>query len=283
MLTEGLYRNISTGQTNFYSTDMSRLVGVTGDEDFNDGQVWQSAFKNWVYESGIVPTDTGVAPPTLVSGVTVDAVFYPDSTVGPFAHFVDFPNGRVIFNAPILSSSIVQATFAYKEITVDFAESFDNERMDLLIETSIKDNPAQTGIQSYPSKSNRTLPAIWIDVLRREHDGYELGSKSLISDFYGVFHVWARDRWMRNIIADILSDAHRDVLLGIDFNTAPFPLLSKGRRNPAWTTYGDNARVHGPYFRRRIYLDEVGVKKDKPLFEIERSRVSFQTRIYPNF
>ena len=283
LLRQGLYRNVPTGQVNSYSQDRSLLRPVENDEDFNSGQVWQSAFKNWVYESGIVPYQSGLAEPTLVSGVTVDGTFHADSASGAFEHFVDFPNGRIVFTSPISTMAVVQASFAYKETTIDFAESFDNERMDLLIETSIKDNPQQSGVQEYPSKDNRTLPAVWIDVLRRENDGYELGSKSLVSDHFGVFHVWARDRFLRNIIEDILSEAHRDVLLGINFNDAPFPLLDQGRRNPAWTTYADNARVHGPYFWRRIYLDEIGSKKDKPLFEIERTRVTFQARIYPNF
>ncbi len=282
-LTEGLYRSINTGQVDFYGRDTSLLISITDDETFQDGQVWQSAFKNWVYESGIVPTQSGLAPPISVSGVTVGGTFFPDTTVGPFQHFVDFPNGRIIFISPIPLGSQVQATFSYKEVTVDFAESFDNERMDLLIETAIKDNPQQSGVQVYPTKDNRTLPAVWIDVLRRKNDGYELGSKSLVSDFFGVLHVWARDRWLRNIVEDILNAAHRDVLLGIDFNKAPFPLLSKGRRNPAWTTYSDFANQWSPFFWRRIYLDEIGAKKDKPLFEVERTRVTFQARIYPNF
>lgn len=283
LLTEGLYRNINTGQTDFYGRDLSRLVPVPADEGYLDGQVWQSAFKNWVYESGITPTQSGLVEPTVASGVTVNSTFYAESASGAFAHHIDFPNGRIIFDTPISTLSNVQATFAYKMVTVDFAERFNNEKMDLLIQTSLKDNPPQTGVQDYPSKDNRTLPAIWIDVSRRENDGYELGSKSLVSDFFGVFHVWANDRWLRNVVEDIVNAAHRDVLLGIDFNDAPFPLLSKGRRNPAWTTYSDYARVHSPYFWRRIYLDEIGSRKDKPLFEIERTRVTFQARIFPNF
>lgn len=283
LLREGLYGNAAVGNQDVYNRDFSLLVPVTNDPDFQDGQVWQSAFKNWVYESGITPINTGLAPPTLVSGVTVDGTFYDSSTGGAFAHFVDYPNGRIIFTSPILTTSVVQASFSWKLVTVDFAERFDNERMDLLIETSIKDNPEQSGVQDYPQRDNRTLPAIWIDVLRRENDGYELGSKSLVSDFFGVFHVWARDTWVRDIVEDILNEAHRDVLLGINFNDAPYPLISKGRKNPAWTQYSDYARIHGPYFWRRIYLDEIGATKDKPLFEIERTRVTFQARIFPNF
>lgn len=283
LLTQGLYRNVAVGEVDGQGRDVSLLISVPDDEDFQLGQVWQSAFKNWVYESGITPVDTGVAPPTLVSGVTVNGTFYPDSTVGAFEHFVDYPNGRIVFTSAIAVNSTVQASFGYKEVTVDFADRFDNERMDLLIETSIKDNPQQSGIQAYPSKDNRTLPAVWIDLQRRENDGYELGSKSLVSDFFGIFHVWARDRWLADIIEDILNQTHRDVLLGIDFNTAPFPLISRGRKNPVWTQYSDYARTGSPHFWRRVYLDEIGSRKDRSLFEIQRTRVTFQARIYPNF
>jgi hypothetical protein len=285
LLREGLYRNISIGDTDIYGRDMSAMATVDDDPTFSiAGQVWQSAFKNWVYEDGIPSSVSGIAPPTVASGVTVNGTFYPQATTsGAFAHFIDYPNGRVIFPSPILTSSLVQADFSYKEVTVDFAEKFDNERLDLLTETSIKDNPQQSGTVTHPSKNNRTLPAIWIDFLDRENDGYELGSKSLVSDFGGVFHVWGRDSFLRDVVEDIVNDTHRDVVLGIDFNTAPFPLLSRGRKNPAWPGYAELARIHSPHFWRRIYIEETKPKKDKPLFEIERTQVRFRVRIYPNF
>lgn len=283
LLVNGAYKTVDVGDTDFYGRDQSAMIPITGHPTYGDNRVWQSPFKNWVYESGITPLETGVATPVVASGVTVNGTFYPDTTVGAFAHYIDYPNGRVVFDSAIPAGSLVQGAFSYKMVTVDFAEKLDNERIDLLIQTSIKDNPPQSGVQDYPMEDNRTLPAIWIDVLRRENDGYELGSKSLVSDFFGVLHVWTNDRWSRNLIEDILDDTHRDVILGINFNEAPFPLLHRGRRNPAWTTYSDMARVHGPYFWRRIYLDEIGSRKDKPLFEIERTRVTFQARIFPNF
>lgn len=284
LLREGLYRNVTLGETGPDGIDISRLVPISDDEDFNNGQVWQSAFKNWVYESGIPSSVSGVAPPTVASGVTVNGTFYPEATTsGSFAHFIDFPNGRVVFLSPILTSSNVQADFAHKEVTVDFAERFDNERLDLLTETQIKDNPQQSGVTAYPQKQQRTLPAIWIDFLSRDNDGYELGSKSLVSDFQGVFHVWGRDSFIRDVIEDIVNDTHRDVILGIDFNTAPYPLLHKGRRNPAWPGYAELARVHSPHFWRRIYIEETNPRKDKALFEVERTQVRFTARIYPNF
>ena len=276
-------QNVSTGQLDVYSRDVSQLIGITGDEDFNDGQVWQSAFKNWVYEPDIPSSVSGVAPPIIASGVTVNGSFHADTASGVFEHFIDYQNGRVVFLSPISTSSTVQAEFGYKEVTVDFADKFDNERLDLLTETAFKDNPQQADVQQYPKKENRTLPAVWIELLSRENSGYELGSSAAVSDFLGMFHVWARDTYMRDIIEDILNDAHREIILGINFNTAPFALLSKGRKNAAWPGYSVLADVHSPHFWRRIYMDDIKSEKVDSLFEVERTMFRFQIRTYPNF
>jgi len=282
-LRDGLYKNVSTGELNIYGTDISKMVPVD-DEDFAAGQVFQSAFKNWVYEEGIPAPSSGVLPPTVASGVTVNSTFFPSATTsGAFAHFIDYPNGRVVFQTAILVSDIVQGEFAFKEVTVDFADKFDNERLDLLIETSLKDNPQQTGVAVYPTKENRTLPAVWIDIRSRDNEGYELGSKSLIADLFGVLHIWGRDSFLPDIIEDILTDAQRDVILGIDFNTAPFPLLSRGRKNPDWPGYKTFANVNSPFLWHRIYLDTMESEKQPSLFEVERIGVRFQARVYPNF
>jgi len=283
LLRDGLYTNVSTAETNIYGADISLLVPVN-DEDFSDGRVWQSAFKNWVYEPGIPSPSSGVAPPMVSSGVTVNGTFYSDTAVsGVFTHYIDYVNGRIVFDSPVSSLSIVQGQFAYKEVMIDHADKLDNENEPLQIETTYKDNPEQTGVETYPSKKSRTLPAVWIDITGRNNDGYELGSKSLVSDFLGVFHIWGRDSYLRDIIEDILSDTHRDVLLGIDFNTAEFPLLSRGRKNSNWPGYAAQANVYSKDFWRRIYLDNIDARKDTSLFEIERTRVGFLARIYPNF
>ena len=105
----------------------------------------------------------------------------------------------------------------------------------------------------------------------------------MISQTEGVFHIWTRDDIYRDLLEDILADSARDVLIGINFNTAPFPLLSFGRRNTAWSTYLTYANIYSPHFWRRIYLESMETTKDPPLFEVERSRVNFNIRVYPNF
>mgnify|MGYP003146586928 CR=1 FL=1 len=289
-LRNGFYSNVSAGDTNFYGNDTSRMmpgdIVYPAGSDFLSSipnKVFQSPFKNWVHEDGIPSSEVGVFSPIVASGVTVDGTFYPTTTIGAFAHAIDFPNGRIIFDAPLAGTPVVQGTFAYKSVLVDGANVFDNENKELLIETAYKDNPTATGVDIYPSINARTLPAIFIDLLRRDNSAYELGNRAPVKDYFGVLHIWSRDEYMKDLIEDVVADEFRRVLLGIDFNTAPDPLLAGGEKNPAFTGYSTLANQWGPHFWRRIYLEQMSPRKDSSLFEIERSRVDFNARVYPNF
>lgn len=259
LLTDGFYTNISVGDTDFYANDLSALIEVQDDPSFPlPGSIWQSAFKEWVHEEGITPLETGIVPPVVASGVTVDAVFYPKDPAASgfnpaFAHNIDYRNGRVIFTTPIATTSAVQASFAYKHITVDFSDEFEGENRPLLIETSLKDNPAVTGVEAYPALNAQTLPIVLIDFQGRTHDPYELGNQTQVAVFNGFFHVWARDHLTRDRIEDAISERARDVVLGIDFNTTAFPLDEMGDKNPLFTRYIDLAQIWSAAFWRRIY------------------------------
>ena len=71
-LKEGLYTNIEVDDADFYANDTSLLNPVVGDPTNRDGTVFQSAFKNWVYEPNIPSPGSGIAPPVVASGATVD-------------------------------------------------------------------------------------------------------------------------------------------------------------------------------------------------------------------
>ncbi len=284
-LTDGFFSTVSTNETDVYGRDISLLSAVS-DESFADGRVYQSAFKNWVHESGISPTN-GVAPPLIASGVTVNGTFYPQYSgafgySAAFAHAFDFPNGRVIFNSPIAANSTVKAQFSYKEIAVDYANIFENETREFYFETAYKDNPYQTGVITYPLANSRTLPMVMIDVDSSKLEPYEIGSSAAIVKFDCVLHLWARDGYMMDQIEDLLAQ-ERTTLLGIDFNRAPQPLTYIGDKNGSFTSYGSLAVENGTYFWRRIYIDDISTRKVNPFYNMERSQIRFTVNIYPNF
>lgn len=281
---KGLYISISTGEVGIYSRDLSRMIALNDDTFPVDNSIYQSAFKNWVHEENVSSSESGVAAPVIASGVTVDGTFYLTATTsGTFAHLIDYPNGRVIFDTPLAGSPVVQGQFSYKTVTIDSASIFNNENNPIQIETALKDNPQQSGVESYPTSDMRVLPAIFIDILSRDSFPYELGTRDAVASYDGVFHLWTRDEYIGDIIEDILSEEHRQVLLGIDFNIAPDPLLREGNKNPSFTSYAAFANVHSPQFWRRIYLDSIRIQKDSALFEVERTSIRFTALVYPIF
>jgi len=289
-LRDGYYTNVGIGETNVYGADISAIS--PGDVVYSQpdaistipNKVFQSPFKNWVYEDGIPSSVSGIAPPVVASGVTVNGTFYLQTTTsGTFAHNIDFPNGRIIFDTPLAGTPAVQAVFSYKTVLVDGANVFENERKPVLFETAFKDNPRETGVLIYPDPAARVLPAVFIDFTSRQNSGYELGTRNPVKDFFGVLHIWGRDEYIRDLIEDVISDEFRQVLLGIDFNIAPDPLLAFGAKNPNYAGYSTLAQQWGTFFWRRIYIEDVSPRKDVPLYEIERSRVDFNARVYPNF
>ena len=280
----GLYTNVADGDVDLYGRNISSLV-ASSDPSFDaDNTIFQSPFKNWVHESGVTSAESGVAAPIIASGVTVDGTFYlTATTVGAYAHIIDYPNGRVIFDTALAGSPSVSTSYSYKDVTVDFADSFNNENMPLKIEMSYKDNPAQTGVDIYPVSDERTLPAVFVDILNRQSTPYEIGTRNSIANFICTLHVWARDDFQLDMIEDILTEEDDQVILGINFNTAPYPLLSRGEKNPLFTSYANLAQLWTSSFWRRIYLIDIETRKDTPLFEVERSRINFTARVYPNF
>ena len=284
-LRDGFYTTVSAGETDVYGRDISLMVPVS-DPSFMDNTVYQSPFKNWVHESGLTPTSTGIAPPLVASGVTINGTFYPQDPsapgyVGAFDHKIDFPNGRVIFTAPVVGT--VQGEFSYKEISVDNASTFENETKEFYFETAYKDNPHQTGVAIYPSANTRTLPLVLIDVLNRTNEPYELGVASTIANFGVSLIVWTRDEYMKDQIDDLLTSQEHVVLIGVDFNSAPQPLDAFGDKVPSYTNYADLARLDSPYLWHRIYVDEADSRRLQPYYNMDRLQVNFSIRVYPNF
>ena len=286
-LRDGFYSTTSTGEQDVYGRDLSLLI-ATQDASYADNRVYQSAFKNWVHESGLIPSSTGIIPPLVSSGITVNGMFYPTSPLDPgyvsaFGHKTDFPNGRVIFDSPISSASVVQGEFSYKSIAVDNASTFENETKEFYFETSLKDNPQQTGVITYPKENSRTLPLVLIDIISKNNEAYELGVASNTALISASLIVWTRDEYMKDQIDDLLTIQGHTVLLGVDFNKAPQLLDFAGDKNPAFTNYDDFARLDSPNFWHRIYIDEANSRRLQPYYNMERLQINFSIRVYPNF
>lgn len=176
-------------------------------EDFSYtlGQVWETARKDWVWETGTPYADYN---PIDISGVYVNGVLKGtgDST---YAHHYNYPLGRVIFDTPISTTDSVQLNYSYRNVQVYIADQapwwdeiqYNSMRVD-------DSTFSQIGSGNWGILSNHRvqLPAVVVEAVpRRTFTPYELGSLSQIVRQDVVFHILAESRWWRNQIVDVIS------------------------------------------------------------------------------
>ena len=113
--------NISIPTTGVYG-GLEHRLRLVSDPRYDDGQVWEGFKSNWVWESGLgALTSTNNSYPG-VSGVYVNNTFYPTSTTGTYSHHINHTLGRVVFDSPINTGSVVNCSYSYKYINVAKAD-----------------------------------------------------------------------------------------------------------------------------------------------------------------
>jgi hypothetical protein len=228
MLREGAFQTVGSGQMFYDGQDMSLLLPDTSADDtlfgVSDGQVWQSPFRQWVYESGVPIDGTNVvSSPVVASGLFIEGAFRPtdDPT---FGHTIDFLNGRIIFDSPQSLDLKVQSVFSTRDVRMGFEFDFNNQFRRGYLESKFTTNPLTSMQIVYPSGAAQPFPAVFIEVDGREFESYELGNRSQIILDEVKLHIWALDDLQRDNIVDILTGQVGKTLPILDFNIAPLPL-----------------------------------------------------------
>jgi hypothetical protein len=210
-LDRGQFYNIDIPESGIYGGDKHKLR-LAEDPNYSDGQVWEGYRQNWVWESGISAT---TEQPISISGVFVDSTFYATGNVTkPF--YIDYPNGRVVFDTAITSTSAVQLEYSHKWVQVVPAQgvpwfrqiqqrSFRNEEGFQVSSSGGWVQLGQTRIQ---------LPAVAIEVVpARSMQGYQLGGGQWINSDV-VFYVISENHWeCTNLMDSILYQNDRTVHL----------------------------------------------------------------------
>jgi hypothetical protein len=289
LVREGSYQNVSLGQIAFDNTDVSELkpdnsditlamMGLNREQAF---RVYQSPFRNWVYESGLLnAVDRGEAQknaPILASGVYVNGIFKTDNA----AHLsydptlvptIDWLNGRVILSSGLGASDTVRADYSYLEVAVDFADRHNVDMEEYVQNTKYGTNPDTFGSIAYPSGRFKPLPAVFIEITEQTHEPYELGNRSLAERDLITFHVFSFSQTMFDNIMDTIRLQDRRPFPIVDYNVAPMPLSGfLGARSPEYNRYGvmqSNVVLHpsgystlyglGYFENGRAQIDNVG-------------------------
>ena len=198
-LDRGSFYSIQIPQSGIYGGDRHKLRSAD-DPNYTDGQVWEGYRQNWVWESGI---DATTEQPIAISGVFVDSTFYATGNVSkPF--YIDYPNGRVVFDTAIATTSTVQLEYSNKLVQVIPAEgvswlrqiqqrSFRNEEG---FQVSSSGGWAQLG------ETRVQLPAIAVEVIpARSMEGFQLGGGQWVNNDV-IFHIITENHWECNNLMD---------------------------------------------------------------------------------
>ena len=226
-LREGAFTNVPSGSLFYDGSDMSLLLPDTEADMLyfgEAGHIFQSPFRQWIYESGVPLDGTNVsAPPIPASGIFVEGAFR-----GPgdpeFAHVIDYINGRIVFEDAQSLDLTVQADFAYRQVRIGFEHDFNQQYRDGFLDSKYTTNPMTANQIVYPSGLAQPFPAVFIEVDDRRFEPYEMGNRSLIIIDTVRFWVWAQHDLIRDNIVDIITSQQRKVVPLIDFNIAPLPL-----------------------------------------------------------
>jgi len=186
-----------------YGGTYDRLRAVN-DPSYTDGQIWETARKDWVWETGLARSDT----PISISGVYVGENYYGtgDATYG---HHYNYPLGRVVFDTAVAQTSIVQMNYSFRDVqtyVADQAPWFDelqhnSHRVDDSTYHSIG-----SGNWQILGNSRVQMPAVVIEAVpRRSFKPYEMGSVGNYVYQDVLFHVISESRWWRNQLVDIVS------------------------------------------------------------------------------
>ena len=263
----GGFTNIYRATSGIYGGRFDVLRAVK-DPNYTDGRVWEAPRKDWVWESGVDYTHQPIA----ISGVYVNNTFYDSTTTGVYKHYINYPDGQVIFDNPIAGSSTVQVEYSYRNyfITHSSVPWF----RQLFTATHRPDNSqfTQTGSGMYEilAQNRVQLPAIIVEIVP-DRDSRPLqiisspsGGGQIVSQDV-LFHIISEGTpHARNKAVDVITYQKDATLALFDKNEIiddnAFPLDYRGALNtgaltyPEWVKFPENG---GQYFWSKMYISKM--------------------------
>lgn len=250
----GAFANITIPLSGAYGGREDILRPVR-DDNYTDGRVWQSVHDNWVWESGL----TSSYSPINISGIFIDDVFKPTSG-GDF--FIDYPNGRIIFDIAQTLTSEVKLEYSFKWVNI-----YDSDSVDFLDEINNQYRVDSAGFQllgsgDYARLGDIKLPAIVVEYAHNtnyEAYAYGMGTRE-IADV--ICNVLGSPRDV-NRISNIISRQDHKTIFALDLaamrSSGQFPLNYNGSIASGAMSYPDLVKPQedGGYRLRKIYFKKI--------------------------
>ena len=227
------FENVTIPSTGVYGGS-DHVLRPVDDPRYTYGQVWEAFRSNWVWQSGLgALTNTDNANPG-VSGVYVGGTFHPSTGVGTYAHHINHPLGRVIFDTAIDTDSEVTCEYSYKYINVTKSDGLNwfkeiHKRSERSEDSNFINN---SGDYAVLADNRYQLPAIGIEIGgSRKGKPFQIGGGQVITTDF-LFHCVAEDGYKRDALVDIVSLQNLHNMRSFDLNkisnSGNFPLDYRG-------------------------------------------------------
>lgn len=230
----GAFYNINIATSGAYGGNRAVLRRVN-DPRYTTGTVWEGQRKNWIWETELERADKPIA----ISGLFINNVFFPINS----GYYIDYPNGRVVFNSPVPANSSVKIEHSYKlvqvidsdllpDVTQIQARSFRADDSNIAVNSGQWQRLADTRVQ---------LPVICVNVPdRKTYKGFQLGGGSW-AKMDVLLDVVGEDKAMTSRIANIISNQNEKTIFVYDTERLAsdnkYPLDYRGSPIPSALNY----------------------------------------------
>lgn len=265
----GGFVNVTINTSGAYGGQPYKLR-LSEDHRYTSGQVWEGFRKDWVWESGV----ECAVQPISISGIFVNSTFYPLSTSGAFSYKIDYPNGKVVFNTAISTTSTVTCEYSYRYFQID---SPDAPWYKKLQDNSFRVDNNQfhmkgSGQWNTPPEQRVQLPAIVIEAypnVHREPVGLGMLAQRVKQEIR--YHIMTETRQDFKFLHDVITDQNEKSIIFFDkkavIRATGMPLNYDGSLAGGAKTYPDLIKpvAQGGYEWRtmkfrgfRSWLDNTG-------------------------
>jgi len=275
-LQNGQFCNIGLHELDYLGNDLSKLMPITG-TGWVDGQVYQSKFKNWIYESGLT-LDAGITAPKICSGIWIGGDFYTKTAAtGALTYHIDYRNGRIIFDTAYGPDYVygsgegsvpIYSEFSYKNIYI----LSDEDATQNAVMAQFTTMSAGSGIE-YLKTLEIPLPVISIYERRKEWRPRQIGGSKIALPTV-ICHIYSSNTTDRNALCDILAQQENKKVPSIDWSTCETPLNEYGDINPLFSGIYD---IRTTYPWKDIYITKS--TSEKTNIEIPEGIINYSIEV----
>ncbi len=257
----GAFSNVSIPTVGAYGGNQHQLR-MSDDPSITSGTQWEGFRKDWVWERNV---EYGYQP-IAISGVYVNGTFHPSNSSGTYAHYVDYPNGAVVFENSLSGNSVVTCEFSYRNVQITLADA---PWWRLLQQESFqidgdKFQQSASGDWSVSPQNRLQLPAVVVEATSNfTSTPKEVGGSAGINTQDIMFHIVAENRSDMTKWADIVRNQwqHRVALYdaGAVADANAFPIRADGSLASGAKMYPELVKSSGEggFFWRQMWFKNV--------------------------